>query len=388
MNSGESGLIKPWQKKLLVTAGLCVAGALIAATLFGLAWLVLNFLNTFADVLLPLAVAAVIATLLRPSVNWAGKHLRIGRTGAIFLLYGGVIIITGIVLYFIIPIAIRQTQEFLSDLPALFENLLAFISQQFPVLASFIEERISGKPLPTLLKELQEQLELALGDLGMNLLKSLGDISEQAGLILGKIAAYAIIPVYAFFLLSKPPNTWETVETQLSFLPKDRRDDVLFLAREFVDILTAFFRGKLVVATLLAIFLAVGFSLIGLRFAIVVGIIVGFLNIIPYLGTILGIIIVLPIAYLQPEGGWQLLLLAGLIFAASQALEDYVLMPRVMKGKTGMSPMLIIFSIFFWGTAISGILGLLLAIPLTACFLVAWRLIRERYLNPLAEENS
>ena len=77
-----------------------------------------------------------------------------------------------------------------------------------------------------------------------------------------------------------------------------------------------------------------------------------------------------------------------MIFAASQAIEDYVLMPRVMKGKTGMGPMLIIFSIFFWGTAIQGILGLLLAIPLTACFLVFWRLFRERYLNPLANESE
>ena len=78
-------------------------------------------------------------------------------------------------------------------------------------------------------------------------------------------------------------------------------------------------------------------------------------------------------------------MLCAVVFCIGQLLCDYVFTPRVMGDRTGMSPMLIIFSIFFWGTAIGGILGMVLAIPLTAFFLVFWRLAREKSLPALTK---
>jgi len=134
--------------------------------------------------------------------------------------------------------------------------------------------------------------------------------------------------------------------------------------------------------------LAIGFAVVGLKFGIVLGIILGLLNIIPYLGTMLGIITVLPLAYFQDGGGLTLIGLCAVVFIIGQLLTDYWFTPRIMGDKTGMGPMLIIFSIFFWGVALGGIMGMVLAIPLTAFFLVFWRLARERYLPALTDKHA
>jgi len=149
-----------------------------------------------------------------------------------------------------------------------------------------------------------------------------------------------------------------------------------------------FFRGQIIIGLLLGVVLAVGFALVGLKFGIVLGLVLGLLNIIPYLGTMLGILTVLPLAYFQDDGGTSLIGLCAIIFIIGQLLTDYVFTPRIMGDKTGMGPMLIIFSIFFWGVALGGIMGMVLAIPLTAFFLIFWRLARERYLPALTSKHS
>jgi predicted PurR-regulated permease PerM len=102
----------------------------------------------------------------------------------------------------------------------------------------------------------------------------------------------------------------------------------------------------------------------------------------------IAILTVLPIAYFQEDGGPLLIGLCALVFIIGQLLTDYVFTPRIMGKKTGMSPMLIIFSIFFWGAALGGLLGMILAIPLTAFFLVFWRLAREKYLPALTAKEE
>ncbi|MDP4694541.1 MAG: AI-2E family transporter, partial [Opitutales bacterium] len=109
---------------------------------------------------------------------------------------------------------------------------------------------------------------------------------------------------------------------------------------------------------------------------------------IPYLGTMLGIVTVLPLAYFQEDGSTTLIVLCAVVFGIGQILTDYVFTPKVMGDKTGMGPMLLIFSVFFWGTALGGLLGMILAIPLTAFFLVFWRLARDKYLPSLTAKKE
>ena len=104
------------------------------------------------------------------------------------------------------------------------------------------------------------------------------------------------------------------------------------------------------------------------------------LNIVPYLGTILGLVTVLPIAYFQPDGGIATMGFALGVFTVVQLFESYFLTPRIMGQSTGLHPLVIIIAIFFWGTALGGILGMILAIPLTAFFVV--------FLAPFAQKVS
>jgi len=169
----------------------------------------------------------------------------------------------------------------------------------------------------------------------------------------------------------------------MPFFKPETRKDALYLVTEFVNIVVAFFRGQLIIAFLQGVLYAIGFSAVGLRYGFVLGLLLGLLNVIPYLGSIIGLGIGLPLAYFQQGGG---LLLAGLVmivFTVVQLIESYGLTPRIMGDRTGLHPIVIIVAIFFWGSALEGILGMIMAIPLTAFLVVFWRLVREKYIGEL-----
>jgi predicted PurR-regulated permease PerM len=156
---------------------------------------------------------------------------------------------------------------------------------------------------------------------------------------------------------------------------------VAFLVREFLGILVAFFRGQLIIGLIMGIFLALGFSLAGLKFGFAIGLLTGLLNIVPYLGSILGLSVALPLGFFQEGGGFTLVAVCLGIFAAVQALEGWVLTPRIMGQRTGLHPVAIIVAVFFWGKALGGILGMMLAVPLTAFLVTVWRFVRRKYFG-------
>ncbi len=202
--------------------------------------------------------------------------------------------------------------------------------------------------------------------------------------IFAKITYLAVIPIYLFYFLSSHRNLLDDLEKELAFLSPSLREDIVFLIREFVGILVAFFRGQLLIGLLMGVGYAIGFSLSGLKFGITLGLLFGLLNVVPYLGSIVGVCVTLTVAYLQPEGiaesgQWTILYGCAASFVFVQLLESYYLTPKVMGAKTGLHPVVIIVSIFFWGTALGGILGMILGIPLTAFVIIAWRLICRKY---------
>jgi predicted PurR-regulated permease PerM len=196
------------------------------------------------------------------------------------------------------------------------------------------------------------------------------------------LAGLCIIPVYLFFFLLTDRNPLNLVKNELSFVPEKIRDDLLFLAQEFASIIVAFFRGQVSIGLIMGVLMALGFTLAGLDFGAFLGVMIGVLNIIPYLGSIVGLLVIVPLSCIQQGGGLGLMLLVLLVFALVQMLEGYFLTPRIMGRTTGLHPLTIIISIFFWGKVLNGILGMILAIPLSAFFVVAWRLIRKKYLDP------
>ncbi|HXV76403.1 MAG TPA: AI-2E family transporter, partial [Candidatus Polarisedimenticolaceae bacterium] len=207
-------------------------------------------------------------------------------------------------------------------------------------------------------------------------------LSAGAGVVRGAwaLVGWFVVPVYfVFFLIGGGVQTG-SLSDYLPFLKPETRRDVVFLVGEFANILVAFFRGQLIVAVLQGLLFALGFSVVGLKFGFVIGLVLGFLNVIPYLGSMVGLGVALPLAYFQQGGGWSALALVAAVFVVVQVIEGYLLTPRIMGQRTGLHPIAIIFAVFFWGSALDGILGMILAIPLTAFLVVFWRLAKEKYI--------
>lgn len=381
--------VSPAQKRIIAAGATALALVLLMATAFGLFVLLQLFIHTFQDVLLPLVIAAILATLLRPIITLCEKHTRLSKTQGIILLYLLVVLAIAAITALLLPIIFRQAADFIESLPTLRDNVYLFLQNKTPAVWEWLHAKLGQPPdeyVQNIVATHSDSLTGALKALPEKVGSISGSIGSFIGSFFGKIAAYAIIPVYLFFILNGNRDIWNDLQQQLSFLPDQRRDDIVFLCRQFSDILISFFRGQIIIGLLLGIVLAIGFACVGLKFGIALGLILGLLNIIPYLGTMLGILTVLPLAYFQDGGGATLIGLCAIVFIIGQLLTDYWFTPRIMGDKTGMGPMLIIFSIFFWGVALGGILGMVLAIPLTAFFLIFWRLARERYLPALTSK--
>ncbi|MDP4644858.1 MAG: AI-2E family transporter [Opitutales bacterium] len=387
MPQPEKAFLSPAQKRIVAAGGTALAAVFLIATCFFLFVLLRQFVSAFTDVLLPLAIAAILATLLRPLITFCETRTRLNRVGGILLLYLLVILALGAITVFCLPAILTQAGDFLQELPELSSKLLEYFKGVAPGIWSWLTERLGQSPEAYIQELMAENSDMIKQGLG-RLQSSAGSMLGFIGGIFGKIAAYSIIPVYLFFILNGDRDIWKDLQKQLNFLPNHPRDDLIFLGRQFSEILVSFFRGQIIIGLLLGLVLAVGFGLVGLKFGIVLGFALGLLNIIPYLGTMLGIVTVLPLAYFQEDGSTTLIVLCAVVFGIGQILTDYVFTPKVMGDKTGMGPMLLIFSVFFWGTALGGLLGMILAIPLTAFFLVFWRLARDKYLPSLTAKKE
>ncbi|RXK56505.1 AI-2E family transporter [Oleiharenicola lentus] len=376
MAEADTSLLSPAQRKLV---GFALAfGAVVA--IFGLLGLVIvmlgRFLGEFSGVIWPIATAGILALILRPVVTLFQLRLKLRRLSAVILLYAlFVLAVCGVLLAFA-PAVISQVVDFIAYLPVLWQNTLKWGEQHFPEWLQIARRYLENPAIKGMLDTLTQQAQ----DLFAQFAPSLKQAGAGIFGFFGLVASLAIIPVYLFFfLLSGTNDPVKQLPEHLTFLKPAQREDVLFLIREFLGIIVAFFRGQILIGLIMGVLLAIGFSFGGLRFGLALGLLVGLLNIVPYLGSILGLSVVIPLALLQQDGGLGLVAVCLGVFVAVQLLEGWLLTPRIMGQQTGLHPVAIIFAVFFWGHAFGGVLGMLLAVPLTAFFVTAWRLARKKY---------
>jgi len=374
----EPNLLSGTQRRLVGFALGLLALVASVALLVGVL-VVLSFLvGHFSGVLWPLAVAGILALIMRPVVELLEEKLKLKRLWAVIVLYGAfVLVLTGGVVL-VTPPLVEQVFDFIAFIPTFWKNMLAYVQTNYPQWVALAENQLQNetvkKVVNSMLDEARNLVTLALPSL-----KSAGH-----GLItlFAFATQLAVVPIYLFFFLLSHREPAKALEKQLTFLRPSVRNDVVFLVREFIAIIVSFFRGQLVIGLIMGAMLALGFTLVGLKFGLFIGLVLGILNIVPYLGTIIGLSIALPLALLQPEGDIKLVGLVLLVFIVVQNIEGWFLTPKIMSDRTGLHPVAIIVSIFFWGTALGGILGMVLAIPLSAFFVTAWRLVKRKYIKP------
>lgn len=360
------------QSRIITQALTGLALLTLTALVFFMFLAVIRFLSAFSSVLLPLATAGILSLLLRPAVSWLRAKTKLPTAPAAILVLLGFFIPILLLIISFGGLLIVQINNLIQALPELWERLQAWAAENAPALENVIERAGGQEEIDAWVKDQSAPLlNLAAG--GAQGL--LGILSAFMGFL-----SWLVLPVYLIFFLIAPPFSFENLRELLSFVKEEQREDIMFLTRQFVDIVVVFFRGQLLIALIQGLIMAVGFSLTGLSYGFILGLLFGLLNLIPYLGNIVGLAIVMPLAWFQPGGGPGLLISVLVVLGVTQTIESYYLTPKIMGKQTGLHPMAVIFAMFFWGKAFSGILGLILAIPLTAFLVVFWRLAREKYL--------
>ena len=372
-----SPLLGPTQRRIAAFALTLLAIVGSIAVLVGSLVVLGQSISFFSSVLWPLAAAGVIALILRPFVDYLQRRLKLRRLSAVIILYGLFALAVAGLLLVVLPPLIDQTVSFVAYLPVLWENALLYIRGHYPQWIDLVQRQLDNPTIRKITEGFATQLQGLFGE-------ALPTLRAAGGGLMGLLIFFtnvAIIPVYLFFFLLARREPTHALPRHLSFLRPSIREDIVFLVREFISIIEAFFRGQLLIGLIMGALLAVGFTIIGLKFGLFLGLMLGVLNIVPYLGTIVGLAVALPLAFFQPDGGWKLVGLVLVVNFVVQSIESWVLTPKIMGAQTGLHPAVVIIAVFFWGTAFDGILGMLLAIPLTAFFVTAWRLARLKYLN-------
>jgi predicted PurR-regulated permease PerM len=373
--SAEPTFFSPSQRRVVAASLVVLSVAVTVATIIYALSLFGRAVGFFGGVLWPLAVAGVLALVLRPVVVILERRLRLRRSAAVVLLFGLFVLVAGMGLILLLPPVIDQTIDFIAYLPTLWINATTYIEGHYPQWVALVQRQMTHPAVRHAADSAMQEFNGMFGQAIPSLRAAGGGLLD----VFGFLTHLAIVPVYLFFFLLARGEADSKLRPHLPFLRTGLREDVLFLLREFVSIVESFFRGQLIIGLIMGVLLALGFTLIGLRFGLAIGLIVGLLNVIPYLGTIVGLGVTLPLAFFQPDGGWRLVGLVLLVKVIVQAIESWILTPKIMGDRTGLHPVAIIVAIFFWGTAFHGVLGMLLAIPLTAFFVTAWRLAKQKY---------
>jgi len=367
------------QKNTVAAAITILSAVVIVVAVGGLFWLVGAFFTRFSNVFLPLAVAGVAALVFQPYYEWLRYKLKLGRVVALVTLFLSALIPLAIFLWFFGALLVSQISDLVSNLPDWWQASVEWVKERAPKVVAFVESN-------PYVRSVREALEGQKGSIVQSLeAVGRGALSAGAGAVsaVGAFMCWIVTPIYfAFFLWADKKGALD-LEQYLTFLKSDTRKDVAYLATQFVEIIVAFFRGQLVIAFLQGVLYAIGFSIVGLKYGFIIGLVLGFLNIIPYLGSIIGLGTALPLAFFQPGGGLTNVVLVLVVFSVVQLIESYLLTPKIMGDRTGLHPVVIILAIFFWGSALNGITGMILAIPLTAFLVVFWRLAREKYFMEL-----
>ena len=174
---------------------------------------------------------------------------------------------------------------------------------------------------------------------------------------------------------------WDFIVLRLGALvPTSQRDTVISLVRDADDMLGAFLRVQLLVMTALAIIYSLGLSLVGLKFAVAIGVVAGLVSFVPYLGLVFGIALASLTVVLEPDPLWQLVGVFA-TFTIAQVIEGSILTPKLVGDRIGLHPVLVIFAVAAGGQ-LFGFFGILLALPAAAVLSV---LVRFAYSNYLRE---
>jgi predicted PurR-regulated permease PerM len=331
----------------------------------GLGFLV--FLYLIRSILLPFVLGILTAYFLDPVVDRLEKK-KCSRTVATLLVTAIFFLIVTMALVLVTPLIADQLSGLLAMLPEYVAGFNHLYGEQMSRL-------LGGLP-----PEQVESFRQAASDMSAAMFKLLADFVTglfQSGLLVVNLLSLILItPVVAFYLL----RDWDCIVTRIhSLLPRPHEATIREQLAIIDDTLAGFIRGQMNVVLILGTYYALGLSLVGLKFGIVIGLLTGLLVIVPYVGFLVGMVLGLCVAFFQFDEYVYIFATLG-VFLGGQVLEGYFLTPKLVGEKVGLHPVWIIFGMLAGG-ALFGFVGVLLAVPVTAVIGVLIRFATERYLQ-------
>jgi predicted PurR-regulated permease PerM len=337
--------------------------------LFGLILLLLAavLLYFLAPILTPFLVGALLAYLVDPLVRLL-MRLHLPRLFAVIIVFFSVFLVLVAVVLLLIPLIETQINALTDTIP----SVIAWVQVNlFPLVDKYFGPQ-QAVNVTTLKSTFSEHWTTA-GGAASWVLKT---VLHSGLTFVAWLVNLILIPVVTFYLL----RDWDKlIAGARQLLPRHLEPTVVHLFTECNDVLSAFFRGQLLVMLSLGIIYSAGLTLMGLKIGIVIGAIAGLLSIVPYLGITVGIITASIAAYVQ-FGEFSAVLLVWLVFAIGQTLESMVLTPKLVGHRIGLHPVAVIFAVLTGGV-LFGFFGVLLALPVAAVIMVMLRFLDQRYRN-------
>ncbi len=327
---------------MIVTKQVVRLAIIIGAIVFSL-----YFLWLVKSGLYPFIIGLFLAYLLNPAVCYL-EQKGLKRLWAIILLYVilfGILIIGGSKL---VPILIAELESFADQLPQMTANVETIFQD--------IQSQYQNSALPY-------SLRLALDNTLLSLEQEVHDfVAEVVDGIVGLVSHFiglAISPILAFYLLH---DWYEIKEQGLLLLPGRWRTEVVLVFKDVDKVLSGVIRGQILVAVIVGILVTVGLYYMNVSFALLIGILAGMLDFIPYFGAFIGAAPAVTLALLQSP--W-LAIKVGVLFLVIHQLEGTIIHPKILGESVGLHPLAVIFYVFVGGE-LGGFAGMLLGVPLAA----------------------
>lgn len=331
-----------------------VNGPITRSLRFWLVVLVVVLLCTYLlrSVLLPFVAGMAVAYLLDPICDRL-ERWKLSRTWATTIVTVVFILICVIILLILVPAVVSQIVTLIERAPA----YLNAIQREIGELVAMLKDRLE----PATLERLQEAMRGSADKVIAWVTNLLGGVVSGGVAFVNFVALLVITPVVAFYLL----RDWDRlIEQADDALPRKHLETIRGLAKQVDETLAGFLRGQGMVCILLALFYAIGLTIAGLDFGLVIGLIAGFLSFIPYVGSLVGLVLSVGLALAQFDSLVDVAIVAA-VFFVGQAIEGNVLTPKLVGEKVGLHPVWVMFALLAGG-ALFGFVGVLLAVPVAA----------------------
>jgi len=371
----------PWQQKILW-------GALTAMAIGVICWLAKylivqasHALGFLQPLLIPVAVAGILAFLLNPVVDkFVKRGLR--RPTAVLAVFASVSLLVALLGLWVVPEIYQQSGEFAEKLPGYIGHGKEVATVQMERFIHWFNVRFPETPY---LAQATEWMQKQLPELPLKAWKFItGGVQGflgAAGFLLGLV----LVPIYLYYFLMNAESISQRWGDYLPLRASPFKNEVVDCLNEINSYLIAFFRGQILVTMIDGTLIGIALFALGVKLALLIGLMVAVLQIIPYLGIALCWIPAVLIAYAQPSGGLHLAFWVSVVFFTVLQLEGYFISPKIVGTAVGLHPMTIILSMVAWTLLVGGLLGALLAVPLTATLKVLLRrYVWQKQFEPAA----